>query len=124
MDGQAWNREMCVALVGGLDRLKREYESAARTCGVTLKVFSGRESCLADKMGSPDMTILLTAMVSHNARYDVVQRSRGLGIPVVFLHTNGISGLRQRLADIVADRERKSRGELRCRTVRQQTSQV
>jgi hypothetical protein len=93
---------MCVALVGGLDRLKREYESAARTCGVTLKVFTGKESCLVDKMGSPDMTILLTAMVSHNARYDVVQRSRTLGIPVVFLHTNGISGLKQRLADIVA----------------------
>jgi hypothetical protein len=96
---------MCVALVGGLDRLKREYESAARSCGVTLKVFTGKESCLAEKIGTPDMAILLTAMISHNARYDVVQRSRGLGIPVVFLHTNGISGLRQRLADIMADKK-------------------
>jgi hypothetical protein len=114
MGGQAWNREMRVALVGGLDRLKREYENAARSCGVTLKVFTGKESCLADKMGSPDITILLTTMVSHNARDDVVQRSRGLGIPVVFLHTNGVSGLKQRLADIVAGRERKSRRGLRC----------
>jgi hypothetical protein len=105
MNGHPGNREMRVTLVGGLDRLKKEYESAARSCGVALKVFTGKESCLVDKMGSPDMAILLTAMVSHNARYDIVQRSRSLGVPVVFLHTNGISGLKQRLAGLAADRE-------------------
>ncbi|MDR2077225.1 MAG: DUF2325 domain-containing protein [Desulfovibrio sp.] len=102
---------MCVALVGGLDRLKREYESAAKSCGVTLKVFTGKESCLVNKIGSPDLAILLTAMISHNAKDDVVQHSRGLGIPVVFLHSNGISGLRQRLADIVRTGKGKTAGE-------------
>ncbi len=95
---------MCVALIGGMDRLKREYESAAKKCGVTLKVFTGKESCLVDKMGNPDMTILFTAMISHNARTEVMQRSRSLGIPVQFLHTNGVSGLRQCLTGIMAGR--------------------
>lgn len=95
---------MCVALVGGMDRLKKEYENAAKKCGVTLKVFTGKESCLVDKMGNPDMAILFTSMISHNARTEVMQRSRSLGIPVRFLHTNGVSGLRNCLKGILAER--------------------
>jgi hypothetical protein len=96
---------MRAAFVGGLDRLKREYEKAAETCGVSLKVFTGKESCLAGKIGNPDVTILLTAMVSHRARAEVLNRSRSLGTPVVFLHTNGVSGLRRSLASIIAGRD-------------------
>lgn len=96
---------MCVALVGGMDRLKRDYENAAKRCGVTLRIFTGKESCLVDKMGRPDMAILFTSMISHNARTEVMQRSKSLGIPVTFLHTNGVSSLRQCLRNIVAERE-------------------
>lgn len=95
---------MCVALVGGMDRLKRDYESAAKKCGVTLKTFTGKESCLVDKMGTPDMAIVLTSMISHNARTEVMQRSKSLGIPVRFLHTCGVSSLRQCLSSIMAER--------------------
>jgi len=96
---------MCVAIVGGLDRLKRDYENAAKRCGVKLKVFTGKESCLADKIGRVDMAILFTSMVSHNARTEVMQRSKSLGIPVAFLHSNGVSGLRQYLSDLVVKGE-------------------
>ena len=95
---------MCVALVGGMDRLRKEYENAAKKCGITLKVFTGKESCLVDKMGCPDMAILFTGMISHNARTEVMQRSRTLGIPVHFLHTNGVSGLRNYLRGIQNER--------------------
>ena len=93
---------MCVALVGGMDRLKRDYENAAKRCGVKLKVFTGKESCLVDKMGCPDMAILFTSMISHNAKTEVMQHSRSRGIPVHFLHTNGVSGLRRCLACLMA----------------------
>ena len=96
---------MCVALVGGMDRLKKDYENAAKRCGVTLKVFTGKESCLVDKMGRVDMAILFTSMISHNARTEVMQKSRSMGIPVTFLHSNGVSSLRQCLTDIIAQRE-------------------
>lgn len=95
---------MCVALIGGMDRLKRDYESAAKKCGVRLRTFTGKESCLVDKMGTPDMTIVLTNMVSHNARAEVMQRSKSLGIPVRFLHACGVSSLRQCLKGIMAER--------------------
>jgi hypothetical protein len=91
---------MSVALVGGLDRLKRQYESAAQQCGITLKIFNGKEAGLGEKMGKPEMVILLTGMVSHSARLAVVQCGRSTGVPVIFLHTSGVSGLRRRLAGI------------------------
>ncbi|MDR2819970.1 MAG: DUF2325 domain-containing protein [Desulfovibrio sp.] len=93
---------MRAAFVGGLDRLKREYEKAAERYGVTLKVFSGKESCLVGKIGNPDIMILLTGMVSHSARSEVLHHSRSLGTPVFFLHTNGVSGLRRSLSSITA----------------------
>lgn len=96
---------MCVALVGGMDRLKRDYENAARRCGVKLKVFTGKESCLVDKMGRVDMAILFTSMISHNARTEVMQKSKSMGIPVTFLHSNGVSGLRQCLTQMIAQHE-------------------
>lgn len=99
---------MCVALVGGMDRLKKDYESAAKKCGVTLKIFTGKEACLVDKMGNPDMAILFTRMISHNAKTEVMQRSRSLGIPVRFLHTNGVSGLRQFLTGIMAEGQKEA----------------
>jgi hypothetical protein len=86
---------MWITLVGGMDRLRRQYEQTAEGCGVSLKVFTGKESCLADKMGTPDMTILFTGMVSHQAKAAIMNSSRSRGIPVHFLHTNGISGLRE-----------------------------
>ena len=99
---------MCVALVGGMDRLKRDYENAAKRCGVKLKIFTGKESCLVDKMGSPDMAILFTSMISHNARTEVMQRSRTLGIPVTFLHSNGVSSLRACLMELMAKKEEEA----------------
>ena len=95
---------MRAVFVGGLDRLKREYEKAAKPYGVQLKVFSGKESCLIDKIGKPDVAILLTGMISHNAKSEVINYSRNLGTPVFFVHTNGVSGLRRCLPAIAAGR--------------------
>ena len=92
---------MRAVFVGGLDRLRREYEKAAKPYGVTLKVFSGKESCLVDKIGKPDITILLTGMVSHSTRSEVLSHSRSIGTPVFFQHSNGVSGLRRSLRAII-----------------------
>jgi hypothetical protein len=97
--------DMCVMLVGGLDRLKRDYQNAATRCGVRLKVFTGKESCLMDKMGQVDRAIVFTSMVSHSARDEVSRRGKSMGIPVTFLHTNGVSGLYRCLKDISSDND-------------------
>jgi hypothetical protein len=100
---------LCVALVGGMDRLKRKYESAAQKCGVNLKVFTGKESGLASKIGEPDLAILVTGLISHSAEIMVTQHSRSLGIPVHFMHSNGVSGLRRSLLNIVAEADPRAK---------------
>jgi hypothetical protein len=92
---------MSVALIGGLDRLKRDYEKTAQKYGVTLRTFTGKESCLGDKMGCPERTILFTGMISHKARTEVMQRSKSLGIPITFLHSSGVSSLSRCLREIM-----------------------
>ena len=94
---------MSITLVGGMTRLRRDYENAAKQLGVDLTVYTGKESCLAEKIGAPDLTILLTDMLSHNARTRVLQKSRRMGIPVHFLKSNGVSGLRRYIGTLVAE---------------------
>ena len=94
---------MSVALIGGMTRLRREYEHAAKQLGVALTVFTGKESCLAEKIGTPDLTILLTDMLSHNALTRVLQKSKRAGTPVRFLKSNGVSGLRRCIGALVAE---------------------
>lgn len=94
---------MSITVVGGMDRLRRDYENAAKQLGVNLTVYTGKESCLADKIGAPDVTILLTDMLSHNAKTRVLQKSRRTGTPVCFLKSNGVSGLRRCLATLLAE---------------------
>ncbi|MDR2050422.1 MAG: DUF2325 domain-containing protein [Deltaproteobacteria bacterium] len=106
VEGADGSARLCVALVGGMDRLKRKYESAAQKCGVELKVFTGKESGLAAKIGEPDLAILVTGLISHSAEIMVTQHSRSLGIPVHFMHSNGISGLRRSLLSIVSRLEK------------------
>lgn len=94
---------MSITLIGGMTRLRRDYENAARRLGVELTVYTGHEPHLEDKIGTTDLTILLTDMLSHNTRVSVLKKSRRLGIPVRFLNSNGISGLRRYIGTLMAE---------------------
>ena len=85
---------MCATLIGGMDRLKRDYINTAKSQGVKLKVFTGKENSIAGKMGTPDMVILFTNKVSHAARREVVQYAKSKDIPVHMAHSCGVSTLK------------------------------
>ncbi len=88
---------MCVGLIGGMDRLRRDYISTAEGTGCALKVFTGKESRIGEKLGRLDMLILFTNKVSHSARREVMAHARANNIPVQMLHSCGVSTLRQAL---------------------------
>lgn len=94
---------MSVTLIGGMDRLRRDYEGIAGQYGIDLTVCTGKESCLVDKMGTPDVTVLLTDMLSHNARDVVLQKTKRLGIPVHFLKTSGVSAVRRYFRSLASE---------------------
>ena len=85
---------MSAFLIGGMDRLHREYIEAAKSLGVTLKVFTGKERSIKKQLGSVDILILCTGKVSHSARREVVSHASIKKIPVVMLHSSGVSSLR------------------------------
>jgi hypothetical protein len=88
---------MCIGLIGGMDRLKQDYISTAKDSGCALKVFTGKEHRIADKLGQLDMLIMFTNKISHAARREVMAHARANNIPVQMLHSCGVSTLRQAL---------------------------
>lgn len=89
---------MCAALVGGMDRLKRDYMNEAKRNGVKLKHFTGKERKISGSLGSVDFVVLFTNKVSHKARKDVISAAKGLDVPVIQQHSCGISSLKKCLA--------------------------
>ncbi|MFH1914757.1 MAG: DUF2325 domain-containing protein [Pseudomonadota bacterium] len=88
---------MCAALIGGMDRLKREYMTEAEKSGVKLKCYTGKERSISGSLGNVDFVVLFTNKVSHKARKDVLAALRGTNVPVIMRHSCGISTLREAL---------------------------
>ena len=91
---------MCAALIGGMDRLKREYMTEAKKNGVKLKHFTGKERKISNALGNVDFVVLFTNKVSHKARKDVLDAVRGKDVPVYMHHSCGISTLRKCLNEV------------------------
>ncbi|MDR0568346.1 MAG: DUF2325 domain-containing protein [Spirochaetaceae bacterium] len=85
---------MYAVLIGGLDRLYQTYIETARSLGVELKVFNGRERSIKKQLGSADMLILCTNRVSHSAKREAVKHAGIKQIPLHMIHSAGISALR------------------------------
>lgn len=86
---------MCATVIGGMDRLKRDYINAAKLEGIELKVFTGKESRIAPKLGNTGLIILFTNQLSHAARRDVLNHAKKHNIPVRQAHSCGVSSLRE-----------------------------
>lgn len=91
---------MCAALVGGMDRLKREYINTAKDQGITLKVFTGQESNISQRLGGVDMVIIFTNKVSHEAKKKAFKLAKTNNIPLQLLHACGVSTLSEHLREI------------------------
>lgn len=92
---------MCAALIGGMDRLKKEYLEEARKSGVKLKHFTGKERKISKELGNVDFVVMFTNKVSHKARKDVLDALRGKDVPVYMHHSCGVSTLRRQLDEVV-----------------------
>ena len=90
---------MCVTLIGGMDRLQKDYIAAAKENGHSLKCISRNERNFVDKIGNPDALIVFTNKVSHEAKRKAVQVARSRNIPLQLVHSCGVSSLRECLRD-------------------------
>lgn len=89
---------MCIALIGGMDRLERQYVNEAKRVGVNLKVFTKAETNMTSKIGHVDAVVIFTNKVSHKAKKEVMNIARARNIPVFMYHSCGICTLRECLS--------------------------
>lgn len=93
---------MCVALIGGMDRLERDYQDEAGKAGIQLRVFTKPETNLASKIKNMDAVIIFTNKVSHNAKREAVSAAKSRKIPVYMRHSCGICALRDCLDCLIS----------------------
>ena len=63
---------MCVALIGGMKRLEKNYVAEAKKYGINLKVFNVSGPSMSSKLKSVDAVVVFTNKVSHNAKKQAV----------------------------------------------------
>jgi ABC-type uncharacterized transport system substrate-binding protein len=85
---------MCVAVIGGMDRLERHYRQEATQAGVKLLVFNRSEVNIGAKLKNVDALLIFTNKVSHRARREAVSVAKAQNIPVFQYHSCGVCTLR------------------------------
>lgn len=85
---------MCIALIGGMDRLERHYRNEAERSGVEVMVFNRADTGLAAKIRNVDALVVFTNKVSHRARQEAMNAAKSRNIPVFFYHSCGVCTLR------------------------------
>lgn len=88
---------MCVAVIGGMDRLGPHYQEEARRQGVELKIFSRSQQRMETSLKNIDALLIFTNKVSHRARKEALRAVKGRAIPVLQLHSCGVCSLREGL---------------------------
>jgi hypothetical protein len=86
---------MCVALIGGMDRLEQQYINIARQLGINLRVFSKYKHSLQSKIKNVDGVVIFTNKVAHKTRKEAVRIAKINKIPFIMHHSCGICSLRE-----------------------------
>ena len=86
---------MSVAIIGGLDRLKRTYERECLSRGFEAKVFSQRIPNMARRMNGVERILIFTGTVAHPMVTEAVRVGKEHNIPVDRCHSSSISALKR-----------------------------
>ena len=87
---------MSVVIVGGHDKMSKEYIRVCKKYNCKAKVFTQMETGLKDKIGMPDAVILLTDVVSHKLVLTAKREADKKNITVIRKHkstVNAVEGL-------------------------------
>ncbi len=91
---------MSIGILGGLDRLKRNYEKEGRDRGYKVKVFGQRVPNLLQRLSGVNGIVLFTGMVSHPLAMEAIRFAKQNNIPVERTHSSGMSGFKKCLDEI------------------------
>lgn len=86
---------MTVALIGGLDRLKNQYESLAEEHGIELRVYSKPKADLQGRISQVDAVVLFTNLVSHQSAREVRKLARSGNVSLICSHNSSLAAARR-----------------------------
>ena len=84
---------MSIVIVGGNDRMVRQYKDICEDSGCTAKVFT-QMTGLKEKIGSPDLLVLFTGTTSHKMVKTALSATDERSTRVVRSHSSSASALR------------------------------
>jgi hypothetical protein len=87
-----------IALIGGIDRLERQYKNEAEKMGINLKIFTRSKAGMGSKIRNMDALVIFTNKVSHRAKREVMNIAKEKNIPVFMYHSCGVCTLRDCLS--------------------------
>ena len=79
---------MSVVIIGGNERMKRQYEEICEDYGCTAKVYTKEKGAIKKKIGTPDLLICFTTTVSHKMVNVAKQESKRGGFPIEHCHSS------------------------------------
>jgi len=93
---------MSVAIIGGINSLKKFYQKRGLEFGYEVKVFNKKVPNIRKRLNGFVGIILFTDTVSHNLVSDVINVARKQRIPVERSHSSSISGLKRSLEGLTS----------------------
>ena len=91
---------MSIVLVGGHDRMHKQYKGIADKRGHKIKIFTQTTSRLDKSIGTPDVIVLFTSTVSHKMVHIAVKEAKRKNIPVLRCHNSSGSSLEETLKQL------------------------
>lgn len=86
---------MSVVIVGGNERMERQYADICKSQGCRAKIFTKENGSLRKKLGKPDLLILFTSTASHAMVISAAQQARRSSVPIARVHGSSASALRE-----------------------------
>ena len=90
---------MSIVIVGGNDRMVRNYKDTCESFGCRAKVFTQMRDGLKNRIGSPDLIILFTGTVSHKMVQYTLEEARRSNARICRSHSSSLAALRTILAE-------------------------
>jgi hypothetical protein len=92
---------MSLVLVGGHDRMHREYQNVCADFNCSLKVYTQMPANFNKLIGSPDRIIVFTNTVSHKMVKVALNEAKKKKIPISRCHSSSASALQELLHSIL-----------------------
>jgi hypothetical protein len=91
---------MSIVLIGGHDRMHREYKGICEKRGHSLKVYTQKPVGFQKVIGHPDGIVLFTGTVSHQMVKIATKVAKSRNIPILRSHSSSASSLGEILSQL------------------------